>query len=79
MASSRPGPQVDQSALEADLVEIVVQVNGKLRGRISVATDASDDTVGQQAMADPNVQRFVEGKVVRRTIVVPGRLVNIVV
>ena len=74
-----PWPQVDPSALETDLVEIVVQVNGKLRGRISVATDASDDTVGQQAMADPNVQRFVEGKEVRRTIVVPGRLVNIVV
>jgi leucyl-tRNA synthetase len=74
-----PWPEVDESALEADLVEIVVQVNGKLRGRISVAADASNDAVGAQALADSNVQRFVEGKEIRKTIVVPGRLVNIVV
>jgi leucyl-tRNA synthetase len=74
-----PWPAVDESALEADLVEIVVQVNGKLRGRISVAANADNDTVGEQALADPNVQRFVAGKDIRKTIVVPGRLVNIVV
>ena len=72
-------PAIDDSALVADLVEIVVQVNGKLRGRVSVAADAVNDTIGAQALADPNVQRFVEGKEVRKTIVVPGRLVNIVV
>jgi leucyl-tRNA synthetase len=72
-------PQPDESALERDLIEIVVQVNGKLRGRISVAADADNDTVGKQALADPNVQRFVADKNVRKTIVVPGRLVNIVV
>ena len=72
-------PDVDASALEAELVEIVVQVNGKLRGRISVATDADNDAVGEQALADPNVQRFVGDKEIRKTIVVPGRLVNIVV
>ncbi len=72
-------PQADESALERDLIEIVVQVNGKLRGRISVAADADNDTVGKQALADPNVQRFVADKNVRKTIVVPGRLVNIVV
>ena len=72
-------PEFDEAALAADLVEIVVQVNGKLRGRVSVAADADNDTIGQQALADPNVQRFVEGKAVRKTIVVPGRLVNIVV
>ena len=72
-------PDVDASALEADLVEIVVQVNGKLRGRISVAADADNDSVGEQALADPNVQRFVGDKEIRKTIVVPGRLVNIVV
>ena len=74
-----PWPAVDASALEADLVEIVVQVNGKLRGRISVAADADNDSIGAQALADPNVQRFVADKEVRKTIVVPGRLVNIVV
>jgi leucyl-tRNA synthetase len=72
-------PEVDESALEADLVEIVVQVNGKLRGRVSVAADADNDSIAKQALEDPNVQRFVAGKEVRKTIVVPGRLVNIVV
>ena len=72
-------PEVDESALEADLVEIVVQVNGKLRGRVAVAADADNDAIAAQALEDPNVQRFVEGKEVRKTIVVPGRLVNIVV
>ncbi len=75
----RRWPEVDESALAADLVEVVVQVNGKLRGRISVAADADNDAVGQQALADPNVQRFVGDKAIRKTIVVPGRLVNIVV
>ena len=56
-----------------------MQVNGKLRGRVSVAVDADRDAIGQQALADPNVQRFVEGQEVRKIIVVPGRLVNIVV
>jgi len=72
-------PTADETALEADLVEIVVQVNGKLRGRISVTADADNDAVGEQALADPNVQRFVADKEVRKMIVVPGRLVNIVV
>ncbi|MEO1246937.1 MAG: leucine--tRNA ligase [Pseudomonadota bacterium] len=75
----QPWPQVDDAALAVDRIELVVQVNGKLRGRISVAADADRDLVGQLALDDPNVQRFVEGKEVRKTIVVPGRLVNIVV
>ena len=74
-----PWPQVDASALEADEIEMVVQVNGKVRGRILVAVDASNDTVTAQALADENVQRFVADNTVRKTIVVPGRLVNIVV
>ena len=72
-------PQVDEAALAADLVEIVVQVNGKLRARISVAADADNDTIGAQALADPNVRRFIGDSEIRKTIVVPGRLVNIVV
>ena len=72
-------PVVDESALQADLVEIVVQVNGKLRGKVSVSADADDETISKAAMADPNVQRFVAGQEVRKLIVVPGRLVNIVV
>ena len=72
-------PEVDRSALEVDRIELVVQVNGKLRGRISVSPDEDRDAIGQLALDDPNVQRFVAGKAVRKTIVVPGRLVNIVV
>jgi leucyl-tRNA synthetase len=72
-------PRVDEAALEADQVEIVVQVNGRLRGRISVAADADTETVKSLALADANVQRFVGDAVIRKTIVVPGRLVNIVV
>ncbi len=72
-------PEVDERALELELVEIVVQVNGKLRGRISVAIDATKDTVEAQALADENVQRFIAGDNIRKIIVVPGRLVNIVV
>jgi len=72
-------PAFDQAALASDLVEIVVQVNGKLRGKISVAADADKESIIEQALADPNAQRFIDGGEVRKTIVVPGRLVNIVV
>jgi leucyl-tRNA synthetase len=72
-------PVVDRHALEADQVEIVIQVNGKLRSRIAVAADSDNDAIGKRALADPNVQRFVGGKAIRKMIVVPGRLVNIVV
>ena len=72
-------PVADASALELDTVELVVQVNGKLRGRVSVPADAGKDTIEQVALADENVQRFVDGKEIRKVIVVPGRLVNVVV
>jgi leucyl-tRNA synthetase len=72
-------PSVDEAALELDTVELVVQVNGKLRGRVAVPADAGKDVIEQLALADENVQRFVAGKEVRKLIVVPGRLVNIVV
>ena len=58
---------------------MVVQVNGKLRGRLSVAVDASNESIEADALADENVQRFIEGKEIRKVIVVPGRLVSIVV
>lgn len=72
-------PVHDPEALVRDEVQLVVQVNGKLRGRISVAADASAEQVQAIAMADPNVQRFVEGKPLRKAIVVPNKLVNLVV
>jgi leucyl-tRNA synthetase len=72
-------PDVDESALELDMIELVVQVNGKLRGRVAVPSDADKDAIEERAIGDGNVQRFVDGKEIRKVIVVPGRLVNIVV
>jgi leucyl-tRNA synthetase len=74
-----PWPTFDEQALVTDLVEVVLQVNGKLRARISVAADADNDSVAALALADPNVQKHIGDKEIRKTIVVPGRLVNIVV
>ena len=72
-------PEVDASALELDLIEMVVQVNGKLRARVPVPAEADKATIERLAVADDNVQRFIAGKDIRKVIVVPGRLVNIVV
>jgi leucyl-tRNA synthetase len=72
-------PAADASALVRDVVELVVQVNGKLRGRISIAADTGKEQTEQAALAEENVQRFVMGKTVKKIVVVPGRLVNIVV
>ena len=75
----RRWPEFDEAALELDMIELVVQVNGKLRGRVAVPADASKDDIEKLAIADDNVQRFVDGQAIRKIIVVPGRLVNIVV
>ncbi|MDG1310742.1 MAG: leucine--tRNA ligase [Porticoccaceae bacterium] len=71
-------PTVDESALARSSIEMVIQVNGKVRGKIQVAADASKESVETLALKDSNVQRFTEGVTIRKTIVVPGRLVNIV-
>jgi leucyl-tRNA synthetase len=72
-------PQVDAAALARETVEVVVQVNGKLRGRVTVPVGAGEDQVREAALADVNVQRFVEGKPVRKFVYVPGKLANLVV
>ncbi|MGC9457765.1 MAG: class I tRNA ligase family protein, partial [Halothiobacillaceae bacterium] len=72
-------PEVDESALARDAIALVVQVNGKLRGQIDVPAEADKAAIEEAALADPAVQKFIEDKTVRRIIVVPGRLVNIVV
>ncbi len=71
--------RVDAAALEQSTIEMVVQVNGKLRGRISVAVDADERSVRDAALADANVQKFVGSAVIRKVIVVPGKLVSVVV
>jgi len=72
-------PEPDEAAMVRDTIELVVQVNGKLRGKIMVPADASKEGIEQLALQDENVQRHLEGKSVRKLIVVPGRLINIVV
>jgi leucyl-tRNA synthetase len=72
-------PEIDESAMLQDKVELMVQVNGKLRSKISVAADANKETIEALALADESVQRFIDGNEIRKIIVVPGRLINIVV
>jgi leucyl-tRNA synthetase len=74
-----PWPEPDAAALERDEVELVVQVNGKLRGSIRVPREADRGAIEGLALANPNVQRFVAGQNVKKVVVVPGRLVNLVV
>jgi leucyl-tRNA synthetase len=71
-------PQHDEAALVTDEIELVVQVNGKLRDRITVPKDADQAAVEAAALASPRVTEQTDGKTVRKVIVVPGRLVNIV-
>jgi leucyl-tRNA synthetase len=73
-----PWPIVDESALTRDSIEMVVQVNGKVRAKMQVAADADKSAVEASALEQDNVQRFLDGVSVRKVIVVPGKLVNIV-
>jgi leucyl-tRNA synthetase len=77
--SEQPWPEHDPEALAKDEMTIVVQVNGKLRGRIAVPADASRESVQEVALADANVQKHIEGKTIRKVIVIPEKLVNVVV
>jgi len=71
-------PAVDESALVSESIEYVVQVNGKMRGKVQVAADADRHSVERTARDNENVRRFTEGLTVRKVIVVPNKLVNIV-
>ena len=73
-----PWPGFDENALKQDTITLAVQVNGKLRSNIDVATDATQDVIEAEALANPNVQRFIDGKNIQKIILVPRRLLNIV-
>ena len=79
MVADAAWPEVDHSALTVEEVTLAVQVNGKLRAQIRVSADATRDAVEAAARADANVLRHLEGQSLMKTIVVPGRLVNLVV
>ena len=72
-------PEPDTAALEQEEIELVLQVNGKLRGNMRVAKDADRAQIEKLAMQNPNVQKHVNGQPVKKVVVVPGRLVNVVV
>ena len=74
----QPWPKVDAQALVRDSLTLAVQVNGKLRGTIEVSAGASKEEAEALARANPNVAAFLEGQTVRKVIVVPGKIVNIV-
>jgi leucyl-tRNA synthetase len=77
--ADQPWPRYDESALVTDEVTVVAQVNGKVRGQVSVARDADEDAVKAACLAVENVARHLEGKQVVKVIFVPGKLVNVVV
>jgi leucyl-tRNA synthetase len=74
-----PWPQPEAAARVADTVLLVVQINGKRRGEITVPADAAKESIVAAALADPNVQKFLDGQPIKKTIVVPGKLLNFVV
>ena len=76
-----PWPEVDESALVQDEVELMLQINGKLRGALKVAATADKaaiEAAALAALADPDLAKFTEGRAVKKVVVVPGRLVNLV-
>jgi leucyl-tRNA synthetase len=75
----QPWPEADPALLERDTYMLVVQVNGRLRDRIEVASDTAESDLVELAKASDNVQRHLDGKAIVKEIVVPGRLVNLVV
>jgi leucyl-tRNA synthetase len=74
-----PWPMVEEAALARDEIVLVLQVNGKLRGSLTVPASADRGEIERAALASPEVERFAEGQHIRRVVVVPGRLVNVVV
>ena len=72
-------PEADADALQRDEIELIVQVNGKLRGKINVPVEFDEERIKSEALANENVSQFIGDKTIKKTIVVPGRLVNIVI
>jgi leucyl-tRNA synthetase len=73
-----PFPRPDPAALVRDSVTLAVQVNGKLRATLEVAVDAAREDIERLAQAEPQVAKFLDGQAVKKVIVVPGKIVNIV-
>jgi leucyl-tRNA synthetase len=76
---SAPWPEPLEEALKQDSIELVLQINGKLRGNISVASGADKAAIEALALASDIAQKYLAGQTLKKVVVVPGRLVNIVV
>ncbi|MDR0827236.1 MAG: leucine--tRNA ligase [Desulfovibrio sp.] len=76
--TERPWPTYNEDALSAETLTIVLQVNGKLRGKIEVAADAGEEAVKNAALADPNIQKHLQGLTVKKVLYVRDKLVNVV-
>ena len=74
----RSWPAFDERYVQENTIEIPVQINGKIRGRITASVNATGSELEQAALADPRVKKFLEGGTIRKVIVVPGKLINIV-
>jgi len=72
-------PIVDENALVRNTIDIVIQVNGKVRGHITVPLSTDQDTLKQMALSEENVQKHLEGKPVKKVIIVPNKLINVVI
>ena len=74
-----PWPAVDEAALEQDEIDLVLQVNGKLRGNMRVPREAAREAIEKMALSHPSVRKYVNGQHIKKVVIVPGRLVNVVV
>jgi leucyl-tRNA synthetase len=74
-----PWPAFDEAMTKADEIEVPVQINGKLRGKVVVPADADSDAIQTAALAEPRIKELLQGKTIKKVIVVPKKLVNIVV
>ena len=74
-----PWPQADEAMLERETFELVIQVNGKVRDRVEVAADLSEEELIETAKASPKVRAHLNGQTIRQAFVVPRKLVNLVV
>jgi leucyl-tRNA synthetase len=75
----RPWPHADPALTAEETVNIAVQVNGKLRGQVSVSAMAAEEDIREAAAADPKIRGWIDGKTVKKVVVIPKRLVNFVV
>lgn len=76
--TAQPWPKYHETALAKDVITVVIQINGKLRSKLDVPADISEDSLKDLALSDENTRKFTEGKTIRKIITVPGKLVNIV-